>query len=666
MKAQLLEYLSRFILPSSKSYLKPSAKTNRSFRLILLSSFFGLCTQCGWADVIEIDLTKTPPPEGVDPQFCWTTDSSYWWNNYGVGISARIINYGGYDYDEFGNLTDIHCYDPAVAALGRVSIENSGGVMFDNSRVKNVTSVTALLGSVCRTYITDPVTGSRNASIKYPDVMVRAVTTNYEQIHFKVPHPNGIPVTITAPEGSYLLGANYYFDNRDADCDAGQIVIIPYFRIETASATDLMTSTPIVTQTGSKVGPDNIQTVSPGDVQVDVPVSGSNLGAISSGTTTVTLQVGSQAPQSQIVSIAQIQSAGIYKVPFKVPFDQTDIGLQTITATVDPGNVLGESNFSNNTQSVQLRVIIPPYKLAAWVNGSRVDDAGGVYDALPSDYSKNVKDEVYSLGGNSQPQTIQLGCVNTFTGELVSGCRFKISQLSLGDNDGNKSNGGHKHDNNRPFVLSNTDDVFPYDLAMHPIDGASGATLTYWPPIVSGDVKVSILGYDSQGNQIQSAPPITFRVKVPNLVALDGDSYTLKCAGNTAISGCEAGGYQHTDFYNVTPAVRELMSKIGSKYDEAFSDDAQLIINDASLAWGGLYDFKNSWSAPHMYHRRGTDVDVNSKSIPDDNRDEFNKIVCHNKAFPKREAVGTINEHYHLYFYAYKPTIVTLCPSEEL
>lgn len=66
-------------------------------------------------------------------------------------------------------------------------------------------------------------------------------------------------------------------------------------------------------------------------------------------------------------------------------------------------------------------------------------------------------------------------------------------------------------------------------------------------------------------------------------------------------------------------------------------------------------------SPPHTYHRIGTDIDVRSKNIPESNRKEFEKIVCKNYGFPDLEYEGQANEHYHLYFFPYDPSIGRFC-----
>ena len=111
-------------------------------------------------------------------------------------------------------------------------------------------------------------------------------------------------------------------------------------------------------------------------------------------------------------------------------------------------------------------------------------------------------------------------------------------------------------------------------------------------------------------------------------------------------------------FYSVTTAVNADMSKIGSDYSGAVPDDPELVITDASLAWGGLYDFTNSWAPPHKFHRQGTDIDVRRPPISDE--DIFQKVVCKNGGYPLPENTA----HFHLFFYDYADSawVLSLCP----
>lgn len=183
--------------------------------------------------------------------------------------------------------------------------------------------------------------------------------------------------------------------------------------------------------------------------------------------------------------------------------------------------------------------------------------------------------------------------------------------------------------------------------------GSQGtASVTYKSSEVSGEERITAELVGS--GQIGAS---NVYIKVPWLEPLSGEYFSLKCD----IEPANCSDYKHTDFYNVQSWVGSLFNIIAEEYNKSFSSDEMLVVTDASLAWGGLYDYKNTWNPPHNTHRIGTDIDVRSKNIPEDNRDEFEKIVCENYGFPKLEFSGKPNEHYHLYFLPYDADKVDLC-----
>jgi len=141
-------------------------------------------------------------------------------------------------------------------------------------------------------------------------------------------------------------------------------------------------------------------------------------------------------------------------------------------------------------------------------------------------------------------------------------------------------------------------------------------------------------------------------VRVPGLQGMSGGYYYFKS---------QPSENKHVDVYNVQTWVDGLFSKIAFEYHERFPNAELLVVTDASLADGGLYDYKNTWSPPHRTHRIGTDIDVRSKSIPEINRKEFETIVCKNYGLPYLEARGLDNEHYHLFFFPYTSTVAGYC-----
>jgi hypothetical protein len=438
---------------------------------------------------------------------------------------------------------------------------------------------------------------------------------------------------------------------------------------ELKSNLDLSVGSVIATQNGLPLNRDSngVFIADPNStVHIEVPISGTGFINPETRFTTVTLQAGSQLPQSMPVSLANIQSARILMIAFDVTFGPLDAGIQTITATVDPGMLLKESDVTDNAAKIQVR-IQTKYKLTAKVQGPDgnwhdVLDLGSAFAVNPSDFVFNTKLDAFALGGAipSQPQKLQLGCidVSTFPPTPVSGCKFQIQPLSNGS-----KNGGHLHSKARPFILGDTESMFAYDGALHSVD-VTGQSLIYWPPIVSGDVLVKINGFDRDGNPIESTPPITFSVRVPDLVPLSADTYDLKCVLAPNTSGCPGGGYQHESFYSVTSEVNKHMSKIATDYDILTpSDPNNLVATDASLILGGLYDLGDQyghsyWSPPHKYHRQGTDIDIR-RTIADE--DKFEKVVCLNGGYPYDED----DAHYHLFFYTYSAWIKNLCSTEE-
>jgi hypothetical protein len=87
-----------------------------------------------------------------------------------------------------------------------------------------------------------------------------------------------------------------------------------------------------------------------------------------------------------------------------------------------------------------------------------------------------------------------------------------------------------------------------------------------------------------------------------------------------------------------------------------------LRLNDASLPWGGVYDYCARpgacesgivvWDAPHHEHRRGSTVDVRAndavdEAIPVANFWLFERLAKRYGAFAHKESSGS-NRHYHL------------------
>jgi hypothetical protein len=183
---------------------------------------------------------------------------------------------------------------------------------------------------------------------------------------------------------------------------------------------------------------------------------------------------------------------------------------------------------------------------------------------------------------------------------------------------------------------------------------------------------------------------ITIAEKVQDLLLLaDGADYDL--VGGT----CNHHGPSDRDIpqrcqtpdnnHYATAGVIINIQNIASAYYRQFPRAEVLKVNDMSLEYGGRFDFRGQWEGylDHQYHRQGTDVDIRSTSIPDDDRyrdinrngrydrgepikfdlngngqyDYTNTVfegTCRDNGGRARlEYPGDRNEHYHIYFYEY-------------
>ena len=116
--------------------------------------------------------------------------------------------------------------------------------------------------------------------------------------------------------------------------------------------------------------------------------------------------------------------------------------------------------------------------------------------------------------------------------------------------------------------------------------------------------------------------------------------------------GGEAGK-AHTGNHYLTPAASDKLQQLADAYHSLFPFSPVLRVNDASLVWGGILDFKGTWTYPHRQHRRGMVIDVRANQLPDaipnSNDIAFQKMIT--KELKGRfilEDQGTSDEHYHI------------------
>jgi len=191
--------------------------------------------------------------------------------------------------------------------------------------------------------------------------------------------------------------------------------------------------------------------------------------------------------------------------------------------------------------------------------------------------------------------------------------------------------GGHDHHSATRPLGELSSNVIQYD-------GVNPATMTYTAPEVSGDVLLNgHANIDACGSDSKS---FLIRMKVDGLSSLGASAnYTLIGAyGEPGVSS------QHTSNHGVTASMRDFVNRVAAAYKNALPNSNSLRLNDASLAWGGLFDIYNNWNRPHASHRFGTDIDIDDLTPT-----ELKKLV----SIVQREGGGKAaffkeGNHYHV------------------
>ncbi|PIR18605.1 MAG: hypothetical protein COV48_06600 [Elusimicrobia bacterium CG11_big_fil_rev_8_21_14_0_20_64_6] len=133
-----------------------------------------------------------------------------------------------------------------------------------------------------------------------------------------------------------------------------------------------------------------------------------------------------------------------------------------------------------------------------------------------------------------------------------------------------------------------------------------------------------------QGSQSKS-----FDSGIEGLSALTaGSGYTL--VGATS---------KHASNHYSDSAALKAIPIIASDYKAEFPKDPDLLVNDISLGFGGLFDINGDWQSPHITHRFGSQADVQKSTIPEAHQAKFEEIA-------KKHGARILIEgtHYHLDF----------------
>lgn len=186
------------------------------------------------------------------------------------------------------------------------------------------------------------------------------------------------------------------------------------------------------------------------------------------------------------------------------------------------------------------------------------------------------------MNGN-QPPTSRISVVLNKAAP-AGGCAVKLRTAPVA------GSGGHSHYGSRPKG-SLTPDTFSFPA------GAAGTQYAdYTSGAFSGTEKILAEVNDKAVNGT------TVNVQVPGLIAL-----TANDQGYWSLTGQTS---THPNNHYGTPAT---LARAGMMaYDYYKKTGATLGINDMSLEWGGLFDWKATWASPHSLHRKGTSVDIDT------------------------------------------------------
>lgn len=185
-------------------------------------------------------------------------------------------------------------------------------------------------------------------------------------------------------------------------------------------------------------------------------------------------------------------------------------------------------------------------------------------------------------------------CIEKATGNVVSGCKVKAAIAYGADH------GGHDHD----FDTRPLGSLTPDNITVGSIDiPASGLPMTYESPEISGDVNLTLSGFDSNGKGI-TGTGIQFQVT-------RGDFSALRAPGFQISVDSHPDGDRGTD--KMQAALEKLINLFTAR---AAKIHASLTIQSqgGSLPHGGLFDYDYAhghvWTTPHCGHRDGETLDL--------------------------------------------------------
>ena len=128
----------------------------------------------------------------------------------------------------------------------------------------------------------------------------------------------------------------------------------------------------------------------------------------------------------------------------------------------------------------------------------------------------------------------------------------------------------------------------------------------YRGPEAAGRTVVTVSWLDLEKNKTGSVS-MTFENRHDGLVEITGGTGIF-------LTGQDAY-HRAGDIHWVTPTTKTRIASLAKLYYAEYNEN--LIVNDGSLRYGGLYDFNESWAPPHWGHRDGKNVDIYPTTVSD-------------------------------------------------
>lgn len=368
----------------------------------------------------------------------------------------------------------------------------------------------------------------------------------------------------------------------------------------------------------------------------------------------VTLQVGAQTLKQNIsiATLVENKNNNNKIVPFMVTFQPTDIGLKTLIATVNPGNILKETNYTNNEARQQVHVV-GRYRIVKEVSVGAVSYGEGPVAIAPSKLA----------GCNSSKDIKRVNIKITCLRKLDNGSEETVANCKLNSKLSWLDRGPHDHDDGSTEhlgkLIQSSEEI--------PI---TGLNLTYEVSEFAGEYAINLEPRDPNGQSF-AASPITVRASIEqdltplnDLLAFDitshpGDGYYATPLLRDRLSIALA--QYRAEVSKLNKFLEQIMRGPAGEPDPLLDEIGLVEVESegASLSWGGAFDIRRNWKADsslwktvinsdgkpvnlyngHCLHRNGQHLDISMSPFDKISNEELKREYKFrlNKAFIESE-----------------------------